>query len=130
MKRKKLRHEFIELDFTIRILFCILVTTFLVSCGSGTSFVRTGAIYPPYTGEIRVFWKDHGAQVKTNSYKFIGTVSQKSKMCESEPGRFDERLHKDLIEQAGQYGGNGIILYCGETGSPRHCDCWGDVIRF
>jgi len=130
MKRKKMRHAFIESDSTIRILFCILVTTFLVSCGTGTRFVRTGTTYPPYTGEIRVFWKDHGVQANTDSYKLIGTVSGSSQTCGIATGRFNERLHKELIEQAGKYGGNGVILYCGEPGSPRRCDCWGDVIRF
>ncbi len=128
MKKRELSHALMGPQITIRILFCILVATFLISCG--TSFIRKGNTYPPYTGEIRVFWKDHGVPADTNSYEFIGTVSGRSTWCGATPGKFNEGLHKELIEQAGKYGGNGIILYCGEIGTVGACYCYGDIIRF
>lgn len=128
MKKKALRHRFMVSHLTIRILSCIMATTFLISCG--TNFIRKGATYPPYTGEIRVFWKDHGVPTDPNSYEFIGTVSGRSTWCGITPGKFNEGLHKKLTEEAGKFGGNGIILYCGEIGTVGACDCYGDVIRF
>lgn len=128
MKIRKLRRKFIRSKITIHILFCILVATFIVSCG--TSFTRKGNTYPPYTGGIRVFWKDHGVPADPNSYELLGTVSGRSTWCGITPGKFNEGLHNDLIKQAGTYGGNGIILYCGEIGTVGACYCYGDVIRF
>ncbi|MFH2047007.1 MAG: hypothetical protein ABIK92_17905 [Pseudomonadota bacterium] len=128
MKRKELRHKFFTSQIVIRILFCILVATFLTSCG--TKFIRKGGTYPPYAGEVRVFWKDHGVPADPNSYEFIGTVSGRSTWCGITQGKFNEGLHKKLTEQAGNNGGNGIILYCGEIGTVGECYCYGDVIRF
>ena len=128
MKRNELRHKFIGSQITIRILFCILLATFLISCG--TSFIRKGKTYPPYTGEIRVFWKNHGVPEDPNTYEFIGTVSGRSTWCGVVVGKFNQGLHKELIAQAGEHGGNGIILYCGEVGTTGECYCYGDIIRF
>jgi len=116
----------------IRILVSVLLIIFLASCTTttGTSFVRTGNTYPPYTGEIRVFWKEHGVPADRNSYEFIGTVSGSSLWCGVKTGKENEALHKELIDQAGKYGGNGIILYCGEIGTVGECKCYGDIIRF
>ncbi len=128
MKKKELRHTLFVSRINIGIFSCILIAAFLTSCG--TKFVRKGPSYPPYTGEIRVFWKDHGAPADPSSYEFIGTVSGRATWCGISAGRFNEGLHKKLTDQAGQHGGNGIILYCGEIGTTGECYCYGDIIRF
>ncbi len=113
---------------TILLFLCVVLAALFASCG--TRFVRKGGSYPPYTGEIRVFWKDHGVPANPSSYEFIGTVSGRATWCGISAGRFNEGLHKKLIEEAGRNGGNGIILYCGEIGTTGECYCYGDVIRF
>jgi hypothetical protein len=114
--------------FAIPVLFSILVTTFLTSCS--THFVREGKTYPPYTGEVLVFWKEHGVPGDPNAYEFLGTVHKRSTWCGITPAKYNKELHKALIDEAGKYGGNAVILYCGEIGTVGACTCYGDVIRF
>lgn len=128
MKRQIIRNKSVLSKGVIGILICILMTVFLTSCG--TKFIRKGKIYPRYTGEIRVYWKEHGVPVDRNSYEFLGTVSGRSTWCGVAIGRDNQKLHGELTKQAGIHGGNGIILYCGELGTTGECYCYGDVIRF
>lgn len=128
MSKIKSGHRLVDLKTAMYAIFFIVIITSFVSCG--TSFVRKGKTYPPYTGEIRVFWKEHGVPADPNSYELIGSVSGRSTWCGITPGKFNEGLHKELINQAGKYGGNGIILYCGEIGTVDKCYCYGDIIRF
>jgi hypothetical protein len=125
---KKLRCRSIGWQSLPFIILCVFSTSCLVSCGGGIKFIRMGNTFPPYTGEIRVFWKEHGVPVEP--YEVIGTVSGRSTWCGVTPARLNEDLHKQLINETGKYGGNAIILYCGEIGSTGACYCYGDIIRF
>ncbi len=128
MKWYKLKKAFIISNYPIQLLFCIFFTVFFSSCG--TTFIQKGKSYPPYSGEVRVFWKNHGVPANPNTYDFIGTVSGRATWCGVAAGKFTESLHEKLIDQAGQHGGNGIILYCGEIGTTGECYCYGDIIKF
>lgn len=117
-----------------RLLICISILTLICSCSGGVTNVRytpkSGTTFPPYTGEIKVFWKEHGIPADPNSYVFIGTISGRSLWCGVTPAKMNTGLHQHLISQAGKYGGNGIVLYCGEIGTTGECHCYGDIIRF
>jgi hypothetical protein len=115
------------------ILLYIFMITLFCSCSGGITNVKytpTGSNFPPYTGEIKVFWKEHGVPKDPNSYVFVGRVSGQSLWCGVTLAQSNTELHQHLIDQAGKHGGNGIILMCGEVGSVGQCFCYGDIIRF
>ena len=118
---------------TNKVVFNALLALFmgilLCSCAN-VKFTPHGKTFPPYTGNIKVIWKDRGLAVNPNSYDFIGTVSDSVAWCGIIPANLDDNLHNRLVKEAGKYGGNGIILYCGEIGSVDECKCYGDIIRF
>ena len=110
------------------LLLCIFILTSVCSCG--IKFTQKGETFLPYTGKVKVFWKEHGVPADPNTYDLIGTVSGRVTWCGVTKGRYATDLHNELINEAGKHGGNGIILYCGEVGSVGQCDCYGDIIRF
>ena len=118
-------------NLLVGILSSIMVIVMISGCGVvSTRYVKKGPEYPPYGGEVKVFWKDHGVPADPNTYELIGTVSGRVLECGITQARFSEKLHKYIIDQASQHGGNGVIIYCGEIGTVDACYCYGDIIRF
>jgi hypothetical protein len=114
----------------INTLLALFMSILLCECAN-VKFIPHGKTFPPYTGEIKIIWKEHRLLVDPNSYDFIGTVSADSvTWCGTIPAKLDDDLHIRLINEVGKYGGDGIILYCGEIGSVNECTCYGDIIRF
>jgi len=111
---------------------CICVSVLLCSCGPviDVQYLPNRPALPPYTGKVAVFWKEHGTSMDPSTYDLIGTVTAQSNWCGTNKAKFNTGLHNYLINQAGEHGGNGIILYCGEIGSIAECYCYGDIIRF
>lgn len=118
---------------TNRVIFITLLALFmsilLCSCVN-VKFIPHGKTFPPYTGEIKVIWKEPRLVPNPNSYDLIGTVTGSVIFCSVVPAMLDTDLHNRLIKETRKYGGNGIILYCGETGAEDECRCYGDIIRF
>ena len=110
---------------------CIFVSVLFCSCGPAIdlTYVPNAPPYPPYTGKVAVFWKDHGVQPNPDTYDLIGTVSGQSDWCGTNKEKFYTDLQDRLINEANKYGGNGIILRCGQIGSIGECYCYGDIIR-
>lgn len=90
---------------------------------------KTSERYKPYTGEVKVFWKEHGVPLDPNSYSFIATISAIPFWAGVYEGKFYEPLHKYIINKAAEVGGNAVIMYCGEIGSIAQATCYGDAIR-
>ncbi len=114
---------------TFNVLLALFMGILLCSCVD-FKFTPQGKTFPPYTGDIKVIWKERGLVPNPNSYDLIGTVTGRVIFCGAVPGWSDTDLHNRLIKKASEYGGNGIILSCGETGAADECKCYGDVIRF
>ena len=110
-------------------LLALFVSILLCSCTS-VKFFPQGKTFPPYTGEIKVIWKEPRLVPNPNSYDLIGTVTGSVMWCGVVPAMLDTDLHNRLIKEAMKYGGNGIILSCGEMGAIDECKCFGDIIRF
>ena len=110
-------------------LFALLSCILLSSCVN-VKFIPHGKTFPPYTGDIKVIWKEPRLVPNPNSYDLIGTVTGSVILCGVEPAMLDTDLHNRLIKETRKYGGNGIILYCGEMGEADECKCYGDIIRF
>jgi hypothetical protein len=115
-----------------RTALCIFVGALLCSCSPviDVKYIPNGPRFPRYTGKIAVFWKEHGIPIEPDTYDFIGTISGQSNWCGTNKAKFYTDLQNYLINEAGKYGGNGIILHCGELGSTGECYCYGDIIRF
>ena len=117
---------------TLLSVAAVTIVCFLCACGSisNKNIVYKGPKYPPYEGEVKLFWKDHGVPADPNRYEFIGTVSGRTTWCGVTQAAFHKELHDWIKEEAAKAGGNGVIIYCGELGTTGECYCYGDVIRF
>ena len=109
-------------------LFAVFMSTLLCACA--VKFTPQGKTFPPYTGDIKVIWKEPGIVPNPDSYDLIGTVTGRVILCGAVPGWADTDLHNRLIKETRKYGGNGIILSCGAMGAEDECKCYGDIIRF
>ena len=110
-------------------LLALFVSILLSSCVN-VKFIPQEKTFPPHTGDIKVIWKEPRLVPNPNSYDLIGTVIGSVTLRGVVPAMVDTDLHNRLIKETGKYGGNGIILYCGETGAADECKCYGDIIRF
>lgn len=119
-------------SFAKRMVPAAIAVIATTECGGivNTRYTKMGPEYPPYAGDVKVFWKDHGVPADPNTYELIGTASGRVLDCGVTQARFSEKLHKYIIDQASRHGGNGVILYCGELGTGEDaCYCYGDIIR-
>ena len=79
----------------------ILCCTMLVSCAWGTSFTQTGKRYPPYRGDVQVYYElPVGLQ-----YEEIGLVS-----TEANQVHLKASVIKAFQEKAAEKGANAIIM--------------------
>jgi hypothetical protein len=73
----------------------------LVSCAWGTSFTQTGKRYPPYRGDVQVYYELPAGV----HYEEIGLVS-----TEANQVHLKESVIKALQEKAAEKGANAIIM--------------------
>lgn len=112
------------------VLSVIFISLLFSGCASirGKRLVyKTSKKYKPYTGEVKVFWKEHGVP-DPNLYSLIATVSGMPYWAGIYEGKTFEPLHKYIIKKAAEVGGNAVIIYCGEIGTVAQATCYGDAI--
>lgn len=117
--------------------FIVLIVSILLPLlASGCTGLRNKQVtyisdnrYPPYTGKVKVFWKEHGVPSDPNTYEFIGTVSAMPFWAGIYEGKLYAPLHKYIVDKAAEIGGNAVIIYCGELGTVADAQCYGDVLR-
>jgi hypothetical protein len=73
----------------------------LVSCAWGTSFTQTGKRYPPYRGDVQVYYE----QPAGLHYEEIGLVSTEANQVHLKASAI-----KSLQEKAAEKGANAIIM--------------------
>lgn len=116
---------------TLLLLFAVAMAFCVVACGgiSSKTIVYKGQKYPPYDGEVKVYWKEHGVP-PPKTYELIATIGGRTTMCGFTKAAFHKELHDWIKEEAAKAGGNGVIIHCGDLGTVGECHCSGDVIRF
>jgi hypothetical protein len=126
------RRTLVFLSKKLLVTAAFILALFICSCASiiNKNIVYKGPKYPPYKGELKVYWKDHGVPADPNRYVLIGTVSGRTAACGLKQAAFHKELHDWIKDEAAKAGGNGVIIYCGELGSVGECFCYGDIIHF
>ena len=81
--------------------YLIICCTMLVSCAWGTSFTQTGKMYPPYRGNVQVYYELPAGV----HYEEIGLVS-----TEANQVHLKASVIKALQEKAAEKGANAIIM--------------------
>ena len=123
------------MKYTIASLLTLVIVVLQGGCASVSSVSSKDTIshgtkqYPPYSGNVDVYWKEQGVSADLRKYEFIATVRARSTWCGITAGKFNTDLHSYIIARAGEVGGNAVVLYCGELGTTGECDCYGDVYR-
>lgn len=111
-------------------LISLFLTSVLVSCGglkSKNTIYKTNKQYPPYTGEVRVFWKEY--EMPQTAYSTIATISAEPFWAGIHTNAAAYKpLHDYIINKAAEVGGNGVIIHCGALGTVGQTICSGDAI--